>query len=247
MRDPAWAAYLLADLDPPYAEHATWFVDEPAGAGVLLYREFRVPVLSALGPAGACEPLWREALAACAGAARVFAVCRPEHRPFVDRLSPFTHLDAMCRMRLPAGAVLPEAGPPSRRLGPGDLAAVEALFDAALNPDEEPDFFTESMLALGVYRGVWDGDALLAIAGTHVLAPESGVAAIGNVFTHPGARGRGLARATTAAVAGELRDRGIPTIVLNVRQGNAPAVAVYRRLGFVVHGDFDEGLARLPT
>ena len=48
-------------------------------------------------------------------------------------------------------------------------------------------------------------------------------------------------------VAGELRDRGIPTIVLNVRQGNAPAVAVYRRLGFVVHGDFDEGLARLAA
>ena len=214
---------------------------------MLLYREFRVPVLSALGPAGACEPLWREALAAGAGAARVFAVCRPEHRPFVDRLSPFTHVDAMYRMRLPAGVVLPAAGPPCPRLGPADLPAVEDLFDSAASADEEPDFFTGAMLAQGVYHGAWEGDTLLAIAGTHVLAPDSGVAAIGNVFTRPSARGGGLARATTAAVAGELRDRGIPTIVLNVRQGNGPAVAVYRRLGFVVHGDFDEGLARLPA
>ena len=79
-----------------------------------------------------------------------------------------------------------------------------------------------------------------------MLAPDSGVAAIGNVFTRPSARGRGLARATTTAVARELRASGIATIVLNVRRNNGPAIAVYRRLGFDVHGDFDEGLARLP-
>jgi ribosomal protein S18 acetylase RimI-like enzyme len=224
-------------------------VDEPRGAVVLLYREFRVPVLTALGPAEACEPLWREALAACAGAARLFAVCRPEHREFVDRVSPFTHLDAMYRMRLPVEAPLPDAeaaGAACRRLVPADLPAVELMFASAENEDEEPDFFAGSMLARGVYHGVWSGDTLDAIAGTHVLAPESGVAAIGNVFTRPPARGKGLARATTAAVARELRAGGIATIVLNVRRSNGPAISVYRRLGFDVHGEFDEGLARLP-
>ena len=213
---------------------------------MLLYREFRVPVLTAFGPAEACAPLWREALTACAGAARLFAVCRPEHRPFVDRLSPFTHLDAMYRMRLASDAALPDTGTACRRLAPSDLPAVERMFAAAESAVEEPDFFTGSMLARGIYHGVWNGAELDAIAGTHVLAPESGVAAIGNVFTRPSARGGGLARATTAAVARDLRAAGIAHIVLNVRRNNGPAITVYRRLGFVVHGEFDEGLARLP-
>ncbi len=211
---------------------------------MLLYREFPLPVLTAFGPADACAPLWAEALAAAPAGSRLFAVCLPEHRAFVDRLSPFTHASAMFRMRLPADVPLHgPGGVARRRLGPADLAAAHALFARGALPEEEPEFFTEAMLQQGLYHGIWDGDRLIAMAGTHVLAPGASAAAIGNVFTDRACRGRGLAHVTTAAVARDLRAAGIATIVLNVRQDNLPAVRVYEGLGFVVHGDFFEGWA----
>jgi GNAT superfamily N-acetyltransferase len=237
-RDPAWAAYLIADLAPPHDEHSTWFL---AGeAVVLLYRAFDVPVLTALGPAAACAPLWREALAAVPAASRVFAVCMPAHRPFVDAMSPFEQAHAMFRMRL-EGDPPPEGG--TDRLGLVDLPALRALYEDGRAAGEMPDFFEESMLEGGSYHGVRDESCgLLAAAGTHVATRE--VAAIGNVYTRRDARGRGLAGRATAAVAHDLRARGSATIVLNVRQDNRAAIRVYERLGFVVHGAFDEGFAR---
>jgi ribosomal protein S18 acetylase RimI-like enzyme len=199
-----------------------------------------VPVLTALGPADACAPLWREALAQVPAAPRVFAVCRPEHRAFVDAFSPFEEAHAMFRMRL-EGDPVPEGE--TSRLGLWDLTALRALYEDGAARGEVPDFFDESMLERGVYHGVREESCgLLAAAGTHVATRE--VAAIGNVYTRRDARGRGLAGQTTAAVAHELRSRGTETIVLNVRQDNQTAIRVYERLGFVVHGPFDEGFAR---
>jgi predicted GNAT family acetyltransferase len=91
---------------------------------------------------------------------------------------------------------------------------------------------------------VWEGNHLIAIAGTHLYSPALGVCTIGNVYTRSDRRGGGLAaRTTTAVVEQALRDR-IPTIVLNVGRGNAAARRVYERLGFHVHCDFVEGEAR---
>jgi ribosomal protein S18 acetylase RimI-like enzyme len=197
-------------------------------------------VLTAHGPADACAPLWREALAQVADAPRVFAVCRPEHRSFVDADSPFEQVHPMFRMRL-EGDPVPEGE--TSRLGLWDLTALRALYEDGAVAGEVPDFFDESMLERGVYHGVREESCgLLAAAGTHVVTRD--VAAIGNVYTRRSARGRGLARRTTAAVAHELRSRGVGTIVLNVRQDNRTAIRVYERLGFVVHGPFDEGFAR---
>jgi predicted GNAT family acetyltransferase len=52
------------------------------------------------------------------------------------------------------------------------------------------------------------------------------------VWTDPAWRGRGLAKAGMAAVAAEARRRGIPNICLYVNDFNAPALAVYRAVGF---------------
>ena len=57
--------------------------------------------------------------------------------------------------------------------------------------------------------------ALVAVAGTHLLAPEEGAAAIGNIYTRRDRRGRGLGRAVTSAVLADLA--GIETVGLNVR------------------------------
>jgi predicted GNAT family acetyltransferase len=73
----------------------------------------------------------------------------------------------------------------------------------------------------------------VAIAGTHVVAPEEGVAVVGNVFTHPRFRGRGLATLVTGAVTRHLLDM-CPQVYLTVDSQNLPAIAAYRRLGYRV-------------
>ena len=83
----------------------------------------------------------------------------------------------------------------------------------------------------GCYYGVQHEGELLAVAGTHSLSARAGVAVLGNVFTHPAARGRGLATLTTSAVTAALL-AGHPDVVLSVEPENGPAVRAYRRLGY---------------
>jgi hypothetical protein len=195
-RDPAWAAYLIADLAPPYAKDSTWFLADEAV--VLLYRAFLVP----------CSPCSAAPRPRPCGARRsrksprglAFAVCRPEHRGFVDATMRFADEHAMFRMRL--NGTPAEAGP-AMRLGPSDLAALRGLYEDGAARQEIPDFFEDSMVGAGLYHGVRDAGELVAVAGTHVLTAT--VAAVGNVYVRQDARGKGLAGRVTAAVARELR------------------------------------------
>ncbi|AIJ27013.1 mycothiol synthase [Amycolatopsis methanolica] len=55
------------------------------------------------------------------------------------------------------------------------------------------------------------------------------------VGVDPGAQGGGLGKALTLAGLRYLRDRGLPQVILYVEGDNAPAIAVYSRLGFTRH------------
>lgn len=144
--------------------------------------------------------------------------------------------------------ILPASGFPSGetggcvRLTQADLGRMRSLWDSS--PDR-PDSFTTSQLADGVFYGVEEGSELAAVAGTHIVSPWAGVAAIGNVFTRADRRGRGYGRRATAAVVEELLAGKIGTIVLNVGMENSPAIRVYRRLGFLPFCGYYEGLGRL--
>src|SRR5207244_8775899 len=93
-----------------------------------------------------------------------------------------------------------------------------------------------------LYFGVYSGRQLVAAAGTHVRSAATGIAAVGNVLTRLAYRNRGMATSVTSAVT-EASLEMHRDVVLNVRQDNAPAINVYRRLGYHVRGPFIEGPA----
>ena len=73
---------------------------------------------------------------------------------------------------------------------------------------------------------------LVAVAGTHVVSRQEGVAVVGNVFTHPKYRGQGYATIVTSAVTESLLEC-CENVVLTVDPRNTPAVRAYDKLGYV--------------
>ncbi|MFC8923346.1 GNAT family N-acetyltransferase [Cellulosimicrobium sp. NPDC057127] len=114
-----------------------------------------------------------------------------------------------------------------------DRAAARALLDDA-NPAAELD-----PAATGTHWWGWADDtgALRAVAGAR--CPGPGVPwEIGGVATHPAWRGRGLARAVTAAATrAALREADV--VALGMYADNDAARQVYGRLGYVVGQRFE--------
>ena len=74
------------------------------------------------------------------------------------------------------------------------------------------------------------GDRMLGFHWTKVHSPSHGEVYV--VAIDPEAQGRGLGRALTLAGLHHLAARGLDEVLLYVESDNAPAVAVYSRLGF---------------
>jgi N-acetylglutamate synthase len=82
------------------------------------------------------------------------------------------------------------------------------------------------------FGSVRDDGATVAIGRIAVAAGWGGLTAIEVAPEH---RRRGLARALTAALAAQAAARGARHLYLQVEDGNAPARALYHRLGFTDH------------
>ena len=236
--DRPWAAYALGDLTPGFVEHSEWYLTGPrTRAVVLLYRREATPVLFSLGPVPEVQAILRE-LPRLASAYLSIPV---PHIDLVAEQAPILERMAMNRLQLDPAAFAHEEVPSALRLGAEDLPALHALFADGEANHEVPDFFAPWMVKQGVYYGVYEQGELIAAAGTHLVAAQTGVAAVGNVYTRRDRRGRRLARHTTGAVTAALLALGIPTIVLNVNQKNAAALLVYEALGFRQVCPFWEG------
>lgn len=120
-------------------------------------------------------------------------------------------------------------------LSTADLAPIQALYQASY-PNNS---FDPRMLETGCFYGIWHDAMLVSIAGIHVYSPSYRVAALGNITTHPGYRGRGLARATTARLCQMLRGQ-IDHIGLNVHVANQQAISCYQQLGFAAIATYGE-------
>ena len=231
-RFPHLNFYHLGDLDDFFFPHTTWYISRRSGeidALALLYHGLQPPVLLAI------ENQNLEALTSLLASlqphlpAQVYSHLSPGLEPALQPRFHLAHHGEHLKMALirpgdlPAGTRLP-----IRPLTTADLPALNDLYAAAY----PGNWFDPRMLETGQYLGlpVEDG-SLVSVAGVHVYSPDYRVAALGNIATHPGYRGRGLASALTAALCRRLLPN-VETIGLNVHSGNAPAVSLYENIGF---------------
>lgn len=239
-RDPALYTYHLGDLDDFFWPRTRWWtLRGPDGAPdevALLYRGVDPPTLLGISrDVTRLSALLREVEPDLPE--RVYAHLSPGALPALGpawRAEPHgLHLKMRRADPAPCAAIDCARAVP---LSEADLEPLLALYRAAY----PGNWFDPRMLATGFYRGVRERERLLAVAGVHVVSVPYGVAALGNITTDPAARGQGLGRTVTAAVVQALAAAGVREIGLHVHSENAPAIALYRRLGFVPTAEYEE-------
>lgn len=235
-RDPIWSVYALGDLAAPMFPKTKWFTPDVT----LVLKDYGTNILFAAGTGSIREALdhvtWP-----------VHLQVQQDALDEIARFAAIANRRQMWRMQWRDRSITTGRGgtsvPPgqAQRLGTADLPALLHLYGDGKATGESPDFFYPSMVKDGVFFGVYEGDGLVAAAGTHLFAPEEGAAAIGNIYTMRDRRGRGLGRVVTSAVLDAVKD--IETVGLNVRADNPAALHLYESLGFVRHCPFFEGQA----
>lgn len=247
--DRRLAAYALGDLDPahwPLSEFVGAYRGDQLAAIVLWYHGLQPVILTPFGDPDAVQAiLERSDLPG-----EIYYVCTPD---LGDRLGMFYERASEHReWRMVADADSARQHPQVAqiaqhvtRIKPAQASELSALYQFAAGPGEEIVAFSPAQIASGVFFGVWREGSLVATSGTHVYSPDEGICAIGNVFTHPDWRGHGFATECTAAVVHTALAANIATVVLNVRQENAPAIHIYEKLGFRRYTILLEGPALL--
>jgi ribosomal protein S18 acetylase RimI-like enzyme len=238
-RDRVFAAYAIADTDDSEFEHTRFGVALDEGEPVAVVMEYRgvsPQPLFAMGDPDGISAILRDVIRpriAYLGAKQeAFGGVREHYR--TDAPAP------MVRMVVEASTFRPVVGD-AVRLDQGDTGHLNRLYQLGFNA-----YLPDQAVAAGIYYGVRRGTRLIAAAGTHVISPQWGVAAVGNVYTHREYRGQGLAKVVTSAVTADLLTQ-CDTVVLNVRADNPPALGVYRALGYREHTQFEERLVHRET
>ena len=222
-RDRLYAAYALADTDDSEFARTRWgiaFEDGAPVAVVMEYRGISPQPLFVMGDPGGISAVLRDVIrprvAYLAAKPDVVPAVRESYR--VDEAAP------MVRMAVDRATFTPVVGDVVR-LDQGDTQHLNRLYELGLGA-----YLPREAVAVGIYYGVRRGTRLIAAAGTHVISPMYGIAAVGNVYTNREYRGQGLAKVVTSAVTCTLLEQA-ETVVLNVRADNPPALAGN---GFVV-------------
>jgi FR47-like protein len=235
-RDRLLAAYALADLDASEIEKARWWIagrGEEITAAALVVEALPFRPCFAMGETEALSAIYREGIRE----SRMVISTPPAGRIAADQTYRFERVDRMHRMTVDIATFEPRVTHRVTRLEPDMLEDVIDLYGHASRT-----YFTPDRLEREIYFGIYSGSSLVSAAGTHVRSKHAGLAAVGNVLTKVAYRDRGMATSVTSAVT-EAALEEHPDVVLNVRQDNSPAIAVYERLGYRVHAQFIEGPA----
>lgn len=114
---------------------------------------------------------------------------------------------------------------------PADLDQVMEIERLSyLTPWSREAFASELLQRYTVYLVARAGDRVVGFAGMHVLYE---LAHVTNIAVHPEFRGQGIGERLMRELIRIARRRGAVRMTLEVRVGNAPARALYRKLGFV--------------
>ncbi len=235
-RDRLLAAYALADLDPENEERPRWHVarrEDEVVAIALIAEALPYRPCFATGEVEALALLFREALRE----PRIVVATPPSGRIAVEAGYRYERCDRMRRMAADVARFRPRVTHRVARLDAEHLEDMIGLYGHASRT-----YFTPRRIRREIYCGVYAGDTLVSAAGTHVKSRASGIAVVGNVLTRVGYRGRGMATSCTSAVTEAALEQH-RDVVLNVREDNVPAIAVYERLGFDLYAPFVEGPA----
>jgi GNAT superfamily N-acetyltransferase len=225
--DRAYAAYAIAQLDPNlFEDNEWWLATGPAGREALVVHSTSGlgNALLAIGDPEALDVV----LSLHPGPRFSFGSLRLEHRAVAEKHYILSRPLLMSRMVVTKDTFKPVTGP-AALLGRSEVADVNKIYSI----EGGPTAYRPQHLGDGVYYGVYIGGTLASIAGTHVVSRTEGIAVVGNVFSHPNYRGRGLATVATSAVTADLL-RDCEQVVLTVESKNALALAIYAKLGYEV-------------
>ncbi len=231
-REEVWAGYMLGDLDDAQFARTRWFLSNPEGTSLALVYQLgdHATLLTCGSPA--------PELVATVPLPESFDVHYPATHaaalnPLFDgELKPHVRL-ALRRHEL-AGVVVP-AEATLVTLTAADVPAALELY--AHYPE---NWFNPTRIEEGIYVGLEQDGALVAVGGTHVRSTQTRVAALGDIVTAPDRRGRGLGAFLTHALCERLF-ADVDLIVLNVLASNAAAKRAYAKVGFEHGVDHIEG------
>jgi len=228
-RDRPLGTWPLCFLGPADWPHARLWVDESTDAALWVFdHPWWGGSVQAFGEPAALEPIFRSVTLP----GRAFVRLLPSARALVTSRVRFEWLEPIVRMAVtPDTLVAPTETRLVESLGHADGPALTELY--AHWPESR---FHVRRLRQGYrYVGIKDGRRLVA-AAEHVLAsPDGGVAVVQGVLVHPDWRGRGLAKAVTAAMTLDLFGAGAEEAVLDVRANNLAALAAYDDIGYRRH------------
>ena len=101
------------------------------------------------------------------------------------------------------------------------------------DPWSEKSIATELSCRLSVWLVALEDDRVVGYVGSQTVIDESDMM---NIAVHPDYRRKGIAEALIGELEAALRQRGSLGLTLEVRASNAPAIALYEKLGFVQVG-----------
>ena len=116
------------------------------------------------------------------------------------------------------------------KMNPAHVAQIAELEKICFSdPWSERSIASELDNKLAFWLVATEGDTVAGYIGSQTVMDETDMM---NVAVHPDFRRRGIAEALVTGLVEELKNNGSHCLTLEVRASNAPAIALYEKLGF---------------